>query len=309
MEFNKKYRPKRLEDIVGQPTAVRQTECMIANGIPHAIILTGPSGTGKTTICKILARKLGSSGRDFQYINCASQRGIDGIREIESQRSAFPNRGARLYCFDECARLTKDSQSALLIMTEEVIDHCYFIFLTMDPTGVLLALRTRCQPIELKSLASSDVGILLERVAKQEKKKLEREVRSTIINKAEGSARQALQLLEKAFHFPKTKDRLEALAADIEGPKELIELMRIVFNEQGRNGSFGKAMAILRTLEITDIEEVRRGLLRYAGSVLRNNAGGEKKKAALRMLSAFRDNFYDSGKDGLTLAIWEAMEG
>lgn len=310
VEFNEKYRPKKLADIIGQPMAVSQVRAMVEKGIPHAVMLLGPSGVGKTTICKYLARRLKSEGRDFQYINCASQRGIDGIREIESQRSAYAaNGGSRLYCFDECHRLTKDAQAALLIMLEEIYDHCYFVFLTTEPQSVLLTLRTRCQPVELKSLASGDAVILLDKVAKLEGKKLHREVRTEIVNRAEGSARQALQLLEKVFRFSTSKEQLEALAGHIEGPKELIELMRLVFNEQKKNGSFGKAMQILRTLEVTDIEEIRRCLLRYAGAVLRNNAQGPKKEAALRMLSAFRDNFNDSGKDGLTLAIWEAMEG
>ena len=94
MELYKKHRSKTFSEVYGQPTAVKILQGMIkANNIPHTILLTGPSGVGKTTIARILRKYVKCGLRDFQEMNCADIRGIDAVREIRKRMSLRPMQG------------------------------------------------------------------------------------------------------------------------------------------------------------------------------------------------------------------------
>src|SRR5437773_2031788 len=127
-ELYKKHRPRKFADVVGQPRAVAALESMVAAGeVPHSVLFAGPSGTGKTTLARILARELGC-GKNFKEINAAESRGIDSIREVQSVMGLAPMGGkCRVWLWDEAHRLTPDSQSALLKTLEDTPSHVYFM--------------------------------------------------------------------------------------------------------------------------------------------------------------------------------------
>jgi DNA polymerase III gamma/tau subunit len=104
MELYKKYRPTKFKDVVGQQDAIRPLVAMGKQGnIPHCLLFTGPSGTGKTTIARILKSALKCSDSDFVEINGSEQRGIDAIREIKSRVNLAPLGGkCRVWLIDEC---------------------------------------------------------------------------------------------------------------------------------------------------------------------------------------------------------------
>src|SRR3990167_8031370 len=93
VELSTKYRPTLFKNVIGQPDAVKQLQGFLEQKrVPHTIGFFGPKGTGKTTLARILARKLGvddSNGADFCEINAAESRGIDTVREIKSRAGSF----------------------------------------------------------------------------------------------------------------------------------------------------------------------------------------------------------------------------
>ncbi len=103
-EIYKRYRPKNLSQLIGQPEAVQMLEGMIKNNaIPHATLLCGPSGVGKTTTARILKKLLKCNDNDFEEINAADTRGLDTIRQIRSMMNLSPSGGqCRIYLLDEC---------------------------------------------------------------------------------------------------------------------------------------------------------------------------------------------------------------
>ena len=103
-EFYRKHRPQNFNELVGQTDAKKVLNEMGKRGeIPHAILIVGPTGTGKTTIARILRTKLKCSDHDYQELNAADFRGIDAIRAIRSQMSASPLGGkCRVWVLDEC---------------------------------------------------------------------------------------------------------------------------------------------------------------------------------------------------------------
>lgn len=104
VELYRKYRPSSFKEMVGQKDAIKSlNEMGKAGKIPHVIMFTGPSGTGKTTLARILAKKLECSPIGFTEINSAECRGIDNVRDIQKQMGAAPLEGkVKIWLIDEC---------------------------------------------------------------------------------------------------------------------------------------------------------------------------------------------------------------
>jgi len=91
-----KYRPKKLEDVAGNKGAVATVKSLLERELidmPHSWLFSGPSGTGKTTIARIVAHELGCSDIDFIEYNSGSMRGVDSIRDIEQKSKLSPMKG------------------------------------------------------------------------------------------------------------------------------------------------------------------------------------------------------------------------
>src|SRR5687768_10085551 len=117
----KKHRPKTLKGIVGQDGAVASLQKMIdRNLIPHAILFTGDSGVGKTTIARILKDHLECGDPDFIEVNAADSKGIDMVRDIRSRAGLSPMAGpCRVWLIDEAHKLTTDAQNCILKILED----------------------------------------------------------------------------------------------------------------------------------------------------------------------------------------------
>jgi len=103
-ELYKRYRPANFGEVIGQDDVVRQlVDFGRRRQIPHFLLLVGPSGTGKTTVARILRKKMGCGDVDYREINASDYRGIDMVREIRSNMSLAPISGkCRMWMIDEC---------------------------------------------------------------------------------------------------------------------------------------------------------------------------------------------------------------
>lgn len=222
----RKYRPQNFDDMIGQEAMVQTLRNAFDSGrIAHAFMLTGVRGVGKTTTARILARALNyetdiikepttqlddyglhcdaiMEGRhvDVMEMDAASRTGIGDIREIiDSVRYGPASARYKVYIIDEVHMLSTAAFNGLLKTLEEPPPYVKFIFATTEIRKVPVTVLSRCQRFDLRRLTVEDTLILLDRVCLSEKTDLGVEAKTLIARAAEGSARDALSLLDRAL--------------------------------------------------------------------------------------------------------------
>jgi DNA polymerase-3 subunit gamma/tau len=222
----RKYRPKTFADLIGQEAMVRTIANSFAlNRVPHAYMLTGVRGVGKTTTARLLARALNykRAGVDHPSVdleipgeNCqaimesrhpdvfemdaASRTGIGDIREIlDSVRYAPVMARYKVYIIDEVHMLSTQAFNGLLKTLEEPPPHVKFIFATTEIRKVPVTVLSRCQRFDLKRIDTERLVSHLEMICDKEHVKVDADGLAMIARAAEGSARDGLSLLDQAL--------------------------------------------------------------------------------------------------------------
>ncbi|MBI1328786.1 MAG: DNA polymerase III subunit gamma/tau [Alphaproteobacteria bacterium] len=224
----RKYRPSDFTGLIGQEALVRTLKNAFATGrIAHAFMLTGVRGVGKTTTARIIARALnciGPDGKntsptiqpcgvcepcvaiaesrhvDVQEMDAASRTGIDDIREIiEGVRYAPASARYKVYIIDEVHMLSKQAFNGLLKTLEEPPPHVKFVFATTEIRKVPVTVLSRCQRFDLRRIESPELMAHLKSIAEKESVAIEDGALALIARAAEGSARDALSLLDQAI--------------------------------------------------------------------------------------------------------------
>jgi len=304
-ELYKKYRPTKLDRIVGQPTAVAVLKSLVSkNKIPHALLLTGPSGCGKTTIARIIRKKLNCSKFDFTEIDGADKNGVDDIRQIKTRMRAAPLGGdSRVWLIDESHKMSPQAQDAFLKSLEDTPSHVYFILATTDPQKLKPTIRTRCTEIIVRSLSNKSLNKLLAYVCDKEDIEVSEEVIDKIIEYSNGSARKALVLLNQIVVLEDEEEMLEAIkATSVEEQGKLIA--KALLNSRTK---WTEMAIILKKTMNEEPESIRWMILGYARNVMLS--GGKLTSRAYLITEAFRDNFYDSKWTGVVNACYEIIVG
>lgn len=301
-ELYKKYRPKSFKDVLGQPEAVKVLSGFLKSGnVPRFILLTGSSGTGKTSLARIMKDKLSCSDRDFVEINAADSRGIDTVREIRSLMSLSPMGGTcRIWLVDECHRLTGDSMGAFLKILEDTPSHVYFFFATTNPEKLLPTIRTRATEVKVNSLPHSIMKELLTSTCEKEDKKVSDEVIERIIECSEGSARTAMVNLNKIINLKSEEEQLSSILSN-DVKRQVGEIFKLLLNPKS---TWGEMCKIIKEID-EEPEKIRHYVLAAATNVILGNPKNHNR--VFRIIFAFEGNFFDSKKAGLIRACYEVI--
>ncbi|MDH5717918.1 MAG: DNA polymerase III subunit gamma/tau [Spirochaetia bacterium] len=264
-----KYRPKTFNDLVGQIHASQSLKNAIEyKHIRQAYLFFGSRGVGKTSTARILSRCLNcvngptvepcgtcsscieiSEGRSVDVIemDAASNRGIENIRELrENARFAPMKSKYKIYIIDEVHMLTNESFNALLKILEEPPGHVVFIMATTEQHKIPETIISRCQVFGFRKFSIQDIRDRLEYILNTEKIAYHKDSILPICQKAEGSMRDAVSLLDQAIAYSGNKPIDLEVISNLLGIHPLETYLEFV--ESFRNSDAKKNLLIIHRL-------------------------------------------------------------
>ena len=293
------YRPQKFEEVIGQEVIVKTLQNALAtNKTTHAYLFSGPRGTGKTTVARILAKALNcdsaptnepcgvcqscreimeGNSPDVIEIDAASNNGVDEIREIRDKVKFLPAGSKyKVYIIDEVHMLTTSAFNALLKTLEEPPKHVVFILATTEPHKVLPTILSRCQRYDFKSLTVQDIAGAIKNVADSENVQISTEAILGLAEGAEGGLRDALSFLDQAIALSDdsiTAEDVNNVTGNLSGDK-IIELAQ--YFEEKRISDALKTVNELLNLG-KEVGKILSGLLQFYRDVLmyKNTKEGE----------------------------------
>ena len=284
MSFHTTYRPTKFEEVIGQDAVVRSLKKVVKDARNHAFIFTGPSGTGKTTLSRILAAEFAGNMRsavNLEEVDGASKSGADDARELVTRTlyRAIGGSAVKFIIIDEAHRLSAAAWTILLKPVEEPPAHVYYAFCTTEVSKIPKAIMTRCLRYDLKPVKEELLLDLLVRVVDSEKLQISDEILEAVAEAAVGSPRQALINLETCLSC-RSLAEAQTLLRSAGQSKEVIDLARWLL--AGKGLTWAEATKYLKGLDGTDAESCRIVLSNYFAAVLLNT---KSDKAAVRILS------------------------
>lgn len=292
----RKYRPKDFSEIVGQEYAVKAiTNALKSGRVSHAYLFSGPRGTGKTSIARLIAKAVNCTGKaekpcnkceicedfnegrfmDLIEIDAASNRGIDEIRALREAVRFVPSKGAyKVYIIDECHMLTKEAFNALLKTLEEPPEHAIFILATTEFDKLPATIVSRTQHYHFSRPTIPEIAKKVSDIAKLEKVKLDPEAADLIALASEGALRDAEGLLGQIMALEDSHITREEVEQILGFPRR--DAVRNLFECIG-NKDVKAALAHFHAMseEGFDIQSIIKMLVRFARNamVLASGAG------------------------------------
>ncbi len=266
----RKWRPRRFEELVGQPHVVQALANSLAdNRIHHAYLFTGTRGIGKTTVARLLAKALNcetgivaepcgvcasctaiDAGRfvDLIEVDAASRTKVDDTRELLDNVQYAPTRGRfKVYLIDEVHMLSNHSFNALLKTLEEPPPHVKFLLATTDPQKLPVTVLSRCLQFNLKRFTVAQIQTQLEKICTAEGIAFDAPGLKAIARAAGGSMRDALSLLDQSIAFG--GGRVEgALVAAMLGTIDRGHVLRLL-------GALAKQDGVALLAEVDQLDE------------------------------------------------------
>jgi DNA polymerase-3 subunit gamma/tau len=231
----RQYRPKSLSEIVGQEHITAALDNALKQGaISHAYLFTGPRGTGKTSIARILAYEVNGLPYDetrlpidIIEIDAASNRRIDEIRDLRDKVHTAPTSAKyKVYIIDEAHMLTREAFNALLKTLEEPPAHVIFMLATTEAHKLPETIISRTQRYTFRPVERQKVADHLRTIAKTEKIKISDDALGLVADHGDGSFRDSISLLDQISNLGRAVEVDDVLSLLGIAPAEAIEQLK-----------------------------------------------------------------------------------
>lgn len=291
------YRPTTFDQVVGQSAVVASLKKVVFDKRGKCFLFTGPSGTGKTTLSRILANSFcGGTANQHNIVEIdAASTSAESLREI-IQHSHYRAIGAspvKVHILDEVHKLSSAAWTVLLKPTEEPPQHVYWCLCTTEPTKVPATIKTRFLRYDLKLVIETDLLELLCTIIDTEKLQVPDDVIGAVADAAGGSPRQALVYLEICAHA-KTVAEAQTLMRVAGQSAETVDLARFLLKPNGR--SWAEAIKLIKKLEEFEPESIRIAVANYLAAVLLNTKDDKRAATLLTILSCFSEPYNQSDR-------------
>ncbi len=251
--FYLKYRSQKIAELDLADVREGLLKMVKSKKVPHALLFTGPRGSGKTSAARIIAKILNCESKrkgspepcnrcqicrsitegtslDLMEIDAASTRGIDDIRNLREKVKLAPTQlKNKVYIIDEVHMLTTEAFNALLKTLEEPPANTYFILCTTEPEKLPETIVSRCTHFNFRKGKVEEVIGSLKRVVKGEKMNVAKGVLEEIAKGVDGSFRDAQKILDQLSSGRKkiTLKEAKELLGKIEelSPKKILGLL------------------------------------------------------------------------------------
>lgn len=302
MSLANKYRPKDFRHVIGNDDVVASIKSMTERDEVdhhHAMLFSGPAGTGKTTLARIVASKYDIHQDDIEEINVADDTGVDMVRNMIRMAKNFGMRGRRrAFILDEAHMMTTAAQNAALKFFEEPPAHVYIFIASTDPQKLLPTIRSRIPTFTLEPLDDDDMKKVIANVIKGEGVTIPEDAYDMIIASSGGSPRMALTILDKVIDLDDAS-MLRAIEKAAATENAVIDLCQALLKRR----KWPEVSKIIKGIT-DDPERVRRAVLGYFTSV----ALGKENANAILMIDCFKEPYYNTGKAGLVLSAYMALQ-
>lgn len=284
------------------------------NRVSHASIFSGPRGTGKTSMAKIMGKALNcldlkegepcnkcsncisineGSFLDYFEIDAASNRGIDEIRDMRERVKFAPSQGrSKVYVIDEVHMLTNEAFNALLKTLEEPPAHVFFILATTEIHRIPLTIISRCQRFDFKQISEETIKTRLQEIIEAEGLSVEDAALDLIAKKAEGGLRDAISILDQGVSASLEGHLSLAAAEDLLGTlneDQLANLFTALF-EEDMTGLMASLDAFQNAGK--DIKQIVKDMADYLREIILHKLSKNQANENIKKLAAMKEDLY-----------------
>lgn len=312
MSLYRQYRPQKFSEVVGQDHIVNTLEHAVTQQkLTHAYLFSGPRGTGKTSVARILAKEMLAKGIDNQTsqqnirtgvedgslvdlieIDAASNTQVENIRElIENIQFSPIVATAKVYIIDEVHMLSKSAFNALLKTLEEPPNYAFFILATTELHKIPLTIQSRCQRFAFRQIREEDIIRHLQTIADNEHITIDRGALRSIACHVQGGLRDAISVLDQLRSLEKitAQDVQQRIG---ESGEEYVEEMLSALEQHDTE----KMIALIQNMEDTGVppESFLRQMLKVIREHLHESI---KQKREFSVFHKTMDHILDALRD------------
>ena len=236
--WTEKYRPSEFAEIKGQREIVKRVKAFVEHqNMPH-LLFAGPAGVGKTSLALVIAKKLFKDlwRQNFLELNASDERGIDVIRHKVkdfARTRSIGNVPFKIIYLDECDALTREAQQALRRTMENFTQTCRFILSGNYSSKIIEPIQSRCVVFRFKQLDKKDILTIIEKIAEEEKLKVDEKAKEALFEVSEGDCRRLENVLQSSAAIANhiTEDLIHSMAS-VAKPKEIREVLELALSNK-----------------------------------------------------------------------------